>query len=114
MTDSTNITSLKGSSGIETCSDVVILLSQFNPMLKQGGRDNEITYKGIRFNHPDNIDIYNEFRALKDVSKKLIEVDVKKNRNGGKQVILYLFDMKTQTFKELGTIELPIKLVDEL
>ncbi|XXP77321.1 MAG: replicative DNA helicase [Lettuce witches'-broom phytoplasma] len=90
------ITALKGSGGIETNSDIVLMMSEFQPKLS---KDKE-----------KPINIYNSvlnqlhLEANDNENQKIIEVCIKKNRSGTKKTLLYHFEMTTQTFQEIGYV----------
>ncbi|MEC4559246.1 MAG: DnaB-like helicase C-terminal domain-containing protein ['Conium maculatum' witches'-broom phytoplasma] len=93
---SPEITALKGSGGIETNSDIVLMMSEFQPKLS---KDKE-----------KPINIYNSvlnqlhLEANDNENQKIIEVCIKKNRSGTKKTLLYHFEMTTQTFQEIGYV----------
>ncbi|WP_041784322.1 replicative DNA helicase [Candidatus Phytoplasma australiense] len=94
--ESPEITTLKGSGGIETNSDIVLIMSEFNP---KTSKDKE---KLISSNNETVSQLYKDARG-KD-NQKIIEVNIEKNRSGSKQTLVYHFDMETQTFKEVGFV----------
>ncbi|MBP5835821.1 replicative DNA helicase [Candidatus Phytoplasma meliae] len=93
---SPEITALKGSGGIETNSDIVLMMAEFQPKLS---KDKE-----------KPINIYNSnlnqlhLEANDHENQKIIELCIKKNRSGTKKTLLYHFEMTTQTFQELGFV----------
>jgi replicative DNA helicase len=98
---SPEITALKGSGGIETNSDIVLIMSEFQPKLAK--------------NQEKPLNIYNSIcnqlylEANDNDNQKIIEVNIKKNRSGTKKTLLYHFAMPTQTFQEIGYV-LPYQL----
>ncbi|MDV3201617.1 MAG: DnaB-like helicase C-terminal domain-containing protein [Candidatus Phytoplasma australasiaticum] len=88
------ISALKGSGGIETNSDIVLMMAEFQPQLTKNQEKNFNLY-----NH-DCQQLY--AAAAGDETQKIIELAIKKNRSGTKKDLLYHFDTKTQTFREIG------------
>lgn len=93
---SPEITALKGSGGIETNSDIVLIMSEFNPKIS---KDKD---KLISSNNETVSQLYED--ATGKDNQKIIEVNIKKNRSGTKQTLVYHFAMETQTFKEVGFV----------
>lgn len=91
---SPEITALKGSGGIETNSDLVLIMSEFQSKLHK--------------NQEKPLNIYNQncnqlYSATpNDEAQKIIELAIKKNRSGTKKTLIYHFAMNTQTFQEIG------------
>ncbi|MDO8059353.1 DnaB helicase C-terminal domain-containing protein ['Crotalaria aegyptiaca' phytoplasma] len=90
------ITALKGSGGIETNSDLVLMMAEFQPQLSKNRQKLFNTY------NYDCQKLYGE--ADGDESQKIIELAIKKNRSGTKKDLLYHFEMRTQTFREIGYV----------
>lgn len=93
---SPEITALKGSGGIETNSDIVLMMSEFQPKLS---KDQE---KPLNIYNQNCNQLYLE--ANDNESQKIIELSIKKNRSGTKKNLVYRFEMTTQTFQEIGYI----------
>ncbi|MBX4180304.1 MAG: DnaB helicase C-terminal domain-containing protein [Candidatus Phytoplasma australiense] len=93
---SPEITALKGSGGIETNSDLVLMMSEFQPKLS---KDQE---KPLNIYNQNCNQLYLE--ANDNESQKIIELSIKKNRSGTKKNLVYHFEMTTQTFQEIGYI----------
>ncbi|WAN63371.1 Replicative DNA helicase [Candidatus Phytoplasma rubi] len=93
---SPEITALKGSGGIETNSDIVLMMSKFQPKIS---KDKE---KPLNIYNQDLNKLYLE--SKNNESQKIIELSIKKNRNGTKKNLIYHFEMTTQTFQEIGYI----------
>ncbi|MDV3195475.1 MAG: DnaB-like helicase C-terminal domain-containing protein [Pigeon pea little leaf phytoplasma] len=91
------ITSLKGSGGIETNSDLVLLMSKFNTLIEKDKR------KPIEFYQSAFVDLYYQAQE-KTNNQQIMEVDIKKNRSGMKKTLLYHFNPSIQTFMEIGEI----------
>ncbi|WP_026052453.1 replicative DNA helicase [Italian clover phyllody phytoplasma] len=93
---SPEITALKGSGGIETNSDIVLMMSEFQPKLSK--------------DQDKPLNIYNQncnqlyLASKNNESQKIIELSIKKNRSGTKKNLVYHFEMTTQTFQEIGYI----------
>ncbi|MEZ0180202.1 replicative DNA helicase ['Camptotheca acuminata' phytoplasma] len=93
---SPEITALKGSGGIETNSDIVLMMSEFQPKLSK--------------DQDKPLNIYNQncnqlyLASKNNESQKIIEVNIKKNRSGTKKTLVYHFEMTTQTFQEIGYV----------
>ncbi len=98
---SPEITALKGSGGIETNSDIVLMMSEFQPKLF---KDKE---KPINIYNSTLEEIYSDYND--NENQKIIEVCIKKNRSGTKKTLVYHFEMTTQTFQEIGYV-LPYKI----
>ncbi|WP_017193102.1 DnaB-like helicase C-terminal domain-containing protein, partial [Italian clover phyllody phytoplasma] len=98
---SPEITALKGSGGIETNSDIVLMMSEFQPKLS---KDKE---KPINIYNSTLEEIYSDYND--NENQKIIEVCIKKNRSGTKKTLIYHFEMTTQTFQEIGYV-LPYKI----
>ncbi|MDV3198469.1 MAG: DnaB-like helicase C-terminal domain-containing protein [Vigna little leaf phytoplasma] len=101
---SPEITALKGSGGIETNSDIVLMMSEFQAKLTK--------------EQDKPFDIYNDafnqlyYRAQEETeNQKIIEVNIKKNRSGIRKTLLYHFNQETQTFQEIGYV-LPYQITD--
>ncbi|MEC4558996.1 MAG: DnaB-like helicase C-terminal domain-containing protein, partial ['Conium maculatum' witches'-broom phytoplasma] len=90
------ITALKGSGGIETNSDIVLMMSEFQPKLS---KDKE---KPINIYNSNLNQLHLELND--NENQKIIEVCIKKNRSGTKKNLLYHFEMTTQTFQEIGYV----------
>ncbi|MDW3618042.1 MAG: DnaB-like helicase C-terminal domain-containing protein [Candidatus Phytoplasma pruni] len=93
---SPEITALKGSSGIETNSDIVLIMSEFQPQLS---KDQE---KPLNIYNSTLNQLYLE--SNDNENKKIIEINIKKNRSGAKKTLVYRFEMSTQTFQEIGYV----------
>ncbi|WAN63026.1 Replicative DNA helicase-like protein [Candidatus Phytoplasma rubi] len=93
---SPEITALKGSGGIETNSDIVLMMSKFQPKIS---KDKE---KPLNIYNQDLNKLYLE--SKNNESQKIIELSIKKNRNGTKKNLIYHFEMTTQTFQEIGYV----------
>ncbi|MBS2126419.1 AAA family ATPase ['Fragaria x ananassa' phyllody phytoplasma] len=93
---SPEITALKGSGGIETNSDIVLMMAEFQPKLS---KDKE---KPINIYNSTLNQLYSE--ANDNENQKIIELCIKKNRSGAKKTLLYHFEMATQTFQEIGYV----------
>ncbi|QTX02613.1 replicative DNA helicase [Candidatus Phytoplasma luffae] len=100
---SPEITALKGSGGIETNSDIVLIMSEFNPNIKKN------TTKPLNIYTSTLNQLYLE--ADDNDNQKIIEVNIKKNRSGTKKTLVYHFKMTTQTFQEVGYV-LPYQIED--
>ncbi|MBS2993813.1 replicative DNA helicase ['Santalum album' aster yellows phytoplasma] len=93
---SPEITALKGSGGIETNSDIILMMSEFQPKLSK--------------DKTKLLNIYNStlnqlyLEADDNDHQKIIEVNIKKNRSGTKKTLVYHFEMTTQTFQEIGYV----------
>ncbi|BAD04473.1 replicative DNA helicase [Onion yellows phytoplasma OY-M] len=98
---SPEITALKGSGGIETNSDIVLMMSEFQPKLS---KDQE---KPLNIYNQNCNQLY--LASKNNESQKIIELSIKKNRSGTKKNLVYHFEMTTQTFQEIGYI-LPYSL----
>ncbi|TKA87820.1 MAG: replicative DNA helicase [Candidatus Phytoplasma asteris] len=98
---SPEITALKGSGGIETNSDIVLMMSEFQPKLS---KDKE---KPINIYNSTLEELYSDYND--NENQKIIEVCIKKNRSGTKKTLIYHFEMNTQTFQEIGYV-LPYKI----
>ncbi|WAN63487.1 Replicative DNA helicase [Candidatus Phytoplasma rubi] len=98
---SPEITALKGSGGIETNSDIVLIMSEFQPKIS---KDKE---KPLNIYNQNCNQLY--LASKNNESQKIIELSIKKNRNGTKKNLVYHFEMTTQTFQEIGYI-LPYSL----
>ncbi|GLH60535.1 AAA family ATPase [Paulownia witches'-broom phytoplasma] len=98
---SPEIAALKGSGGIETNSDIVLMMSEFQPKLSK--------------DQDKPLNIYNQncnqlyLASKNNESQKIIELSIKKNRSGTKKNLVYHFEMTTQTLQEIGYI-LPYSL----
>ncbi|MDW3617540.1 MAG: DnaB-like helicase C-terminal domain-containing protein [Candidatus Phytoplasma pruni] len=93
---SPEITALKGSGGIETNSDIVLMMSEFRPKL---AKDQE---KPLNIYNSTLNQLYLE--SDDNENQKIIEVCIKKNRSGTKKTLIYHFEMSTQTFQEIGYV----------
>ncbi|PQP79576.1 DNA helicase [Candidatus Phytoplasma phoenicium] len=93
---SPEITALKGSGGIETNSDIVLMMSEFQPKLS---KDQE---KPLNIYNQNCNQLYLE--SNDNENQKIIELSIKKNRSGTKKNLVYHFEMNTQTFQEIGYI----------
>ncbi|WAN63174.1 Replicative DNA helicase protein [Candidatus Phytoplasma rubi] len=93
---SPEITALKGSGGIETNSDIVLMMSKFQPKIS---KDKE---KPLNIYNQDLNQLYLE--SKNNESQKIIELSIKKNRSGTKKNLVYHFEMNTQTFQEIGYV----------
>ncbi|MCQ9618422.1 MAG: Replicative DNA helicase [Candidatus Phytoplasma pruni] len=93
---SPEITALKGSGGIETNSDIVLMMSEFRPKLV---KDQE---KPLNIYNSTLNQLYLE--SNDNENQKIIEVNIKKNRSGTKKTLVYHFEMSTQTFQEIGYV----------
>ncbi|WP_349402207.1 replicative DNA helicase [Candidatus Phytoplasma solani] len=93
---SPEITALKGSGGIETNSDIVLIMSEFQPKLS---KDKE---KPLNIYNQNCNQLY--LGSKNNESQKIIELSIKKNRSGTKKNLVYHFEMNTQTFQEIGYI----------
>ncbi|WP_323847688.1 MAG: DnaB-like helicase C-terminal domain-containing protein [Phytoplasma sp.] len=93
---SPEITALKGSGGIETNSDIVLIMAEFQPKLS---KDKE---KPINIYNSVLNQLYLE--ANNNENQKIIELCIKKNRSGTKKTLIYHFEMATQTFQEIGYV----------
>ncbi|WEK82134.1 MAG: replication initiation and membrane attachment protein [Candidatus Phytoplasma pruni] len=93
---SPEITALKGSGGIETNSDIVLIMSEFQPQLS---KDQE---KPLNIYHSTLNQLYLE--SNDNENQKIIEINIKKNRSGTKKTLVYHFEMATQTFQEIGYV----------
>ncbi|WP_017193528.1 replicative DNA helicase, partial [Vaccinium witches'-broom phytoplasma] len=93
---SPEITALKGSGGIETNSDIVLMMSEFRPKL---AKDQE---KPLNIYNSTLNQLYLE--SDDNENQKIIEVCIKKNRSGTKKTLIYHFEMTTQTFQEIGYV----------
>uniref|UniRef100_UPI000375536C DnaB-like helicase C-terminal domain-containing protein n=1 Tax=Italian clover phyllody phytoplasma TaxID=1196420 RepID=UPI000375536C len=93
---SPEITALKGSGGIETNSDIVLIMSEFQPKLS---KDQE---KPLNIYNQDCNQLY--LASKNNESQKIIELSIKKNRSGIKKNLVYRFEMTTQTFQEIGFV----------
>ncbi|MGE9276553.1 MAG: replicative DNA helicase [Candidatus Phytoplasma pruni] len=98
---SPEITALKGSGGIETNSDIVLIMSEFQPQLSKGQE------KPLNIYNSTLNQLYLE--SNDNENQKIIEVNIKKNRSGTKKTLIYHFEMTTQTFQEIGYV-LPYQL----
>ncbi|MHA0849847.1 MAG: replicative DNA helicase [Candidatus Phytoplasma australasiaticum] len=90
------ITALKGSGGIETNSDLVLMMAEFQPKLSKTRE------KPFNIYNCDCQQLYATARGHE--SQKIIELAIKKNRSGAKKDLLYHFEMTTQTFQEIGYV----------
>ncbi|WP_017193051.1 DnaB-like helicase C-terminal domain-containing protein, partial [Italian clover phyllody phytoplasma] len=95
---SPEITALKGSGGIETNSDIVLMMSEFQPKLS---KDQE---KPLNIYNQNCNQLY--LGSKNNESQKIIELSIKKNRSGTKKNLVYHFELTTQTFQEIGYITL--------
>ncbi|TKA87880.1 MAG: replicative DNA helicase [Candidatus Phytoplasma asteris] len=93
---SPEITALKGSGGIETNSDIVLMMTEFQPKLS---KDKE---KPINIYNSTLNQLYLESKD--NENQKIIEICIKKNRSGTKKTLIYHFELTTQTFQEIGYI----------
>ncbi|WP_349401934.1 DnaB-like helicase C-terminal domain-containing protein [Candidatus Phytoplasma solani] len=93
---SPEITALKGSGGIETNSDIVLMMTEFQPKLS---KDKE---KPINIYNSTLNELYLESKD--NENQKIIELSIKKNRSGTKKNLVYHFEMNTQTFQEIGYV----------
>ncbi|BAD04635.1 replicative DNA helicase [Onion yellows phytoplasma OY-M] len=93
---SPEITALKGSGGIETNSDIVLMMSEFQPKLS---KDQE---KPLNIYNQNCNQLY--LVSKNNESQKIIELSIKKNRSGTKKTLIYHFEMTTQTFQEIGYV----------
>ncbi|GAK74244.1 MAG: replicative DNA helicase [Candidatus Phytoplasma asteris] len=93
---SPEITALKGSGGIETNSDIVLIMSEFQPKL---AKDQE---KPLNIYNQNCNQLY--LASKNNESQKIIELSIKKNRSGTKKNLVYHLEMTTQTFQEIGYI----------
>ncbi|WP_017193520.1 DnaB-like helicase C-terminal domain-containing protein, partial [Vaccinium witches'-broom phytoplasma] len=98
---SPEITALKGIGGIETNSDIVLIMSEFQPQLSKGQE------KPLNIYNSTLNQLYLE--SNDNENQKIIEVNIKKNRSGTKKTLIYHFEMTTQTFQEIGYV-LPYQL----
>ncbi|WP_373402815.1 replicative DNA helicase [Candidatus Phytoplasma solani] len=93
---SPEITALKGSGGIETNSDIVLMMTEFQPKLS---KDKE---KPINIYNSTLNELYLESKD--NENQKIIEICIKKNRSGTKKTLIYHFELTTQTFQEIGYV----------
>ncbi|MDV3199186.1 MAG: DnaB-like helicase C-terminal domain-containing protein [Sweet potato little leaf phytoplasma] len=93
---SPEITALKGSGGIETNSDIVLMMAEFQPQLTKDKTKSLMIY---------NSTCQQLYLESKDSeNQKIIELNIKKNRSGPKKTLVYHFEMATQTFQEIGYV----------
>ncbi|CCP88914.1 Replicative DNA helicase, partial sequence, partial [Candidatus Phytoplasma solani] len=103
---SPEITALKGSGGIETNSNIVLMMSEFQPKISKDRMKTVEHYENNKYK-----DLYDKGIAKGEDGQKIfdnetiIEVAIKKNRNGVKNTLLYHFEMNTQTFQEIGYVK---------
>ncbi len=89
---SPEITALKGSGGIETNSDIVLMMSEFQPnMAKDKTKPLNI------YNDHDN-QLYSN--VSKNENQKIIEVNIKKNRSGTKKTYSIILKCKPKPSKK--------------
>jgi replicative DNA helicase len=93
---SPEITVLKGSGGIETNSDIVLMMSEFHPKISKD-KQKPLNIYNLTLNQ-----LYLE--SNNNENQKIIELCIKKNRSGIKKNLVYHFEMTTQTFQEIGYI----------
>lgn len=93
---SPEITALKGSGGIETNSDIVLMMTEFQPKLS---KEKE---KPLNIYNQNCNQLYLESKD--NENQKIIEICIKKNRSGTKKTLIYHFELTTQTFQEIGYI----------
>ncbi|RMI87643.1 replicative DNA helicase [Candidatus Phytoplasma solani] len=93
---SPEITALKGSGGIETNSDIVLMMTEFQPKLS---KEKE---KPINIYNSTLNELYLESKD--NENQKIIEICIKKNRSGTKKTLIYHFELTTQTFQEIGYV----------
>ncbi|RMI87601.1 replicative DNA helicase [Candidatus Phytoplasma solani] len=103
---SPEITALKGSGGIETNSNIVLMMSEFQPKISKDRMKTVEHYENNKYK-----DLYDKGIAKGEDGQKIfdnetiIEVAIKKNRNGVKNTLLYHFEMNTQTFQEVACVK---------
>ncbi len=93
------ITALKGSGGIETNSDLVLIMSEFQPFILP----KKEMEKPLQLYDQTATKLYEHGRT--QPLAKIIELSIKKNRSGRRRNLLYHFNMTTQTFREIGYVE---------
>ncbi|MDV3138439.1 MAG: DnaB-like helicase C-terminal domain-containing protein [Candidatus Phytoplasma australasiaticum] len=93
---SPEITALKGSGGIETNSDIVLMMAEFQPQLTKDKT------KSLTIYNSTCQQLYSQSQDAE--TQKIIELNIKKNRSGSKKTLVYHFEMVTQTFQEIGYV----------